>query len=66
MYFVTIRERLRCSEVGDGAEGNKILKMGGQPIMGGDPSTNYEWKKAQKQMNKLMRIKNKNKHQDLI
>ena len=45
MYFVTIRERLRCREVGDGAEGNKILKMGGQPIMEGDPSTNYEWKK---------------------
>ena len=42
--------------------------MGGQPIMGGggDPSTNNEWKKAQKQMNKLMRIKNKNKHQDQI
>ena len=31
MYLVTIRERLRYQEVGGGI--NKILKMGGEPII---------------------------------
>ena len=33
MYLGTIRERLRYSEVGGGRRVNKILKMGGWPIM---------------------------------
>ena len=34
MHLDTIRERLRCREVGWG-EVNKICKMGGSPMMGG-------------------------------
>ena len=36
MCLGTIRERLRCCEVGGMGVGvNKVLNMGGQPIMGG-------------------------------
>ena len=35
MYLHTIRGMLRCYEVVEGGGVNKILKMGGQPIMGG-------------------------------
>ena len=53
MHLDTIREKLRCREVGEfggGGEVIKILKMGGLPIYGGeffnkregfDPSANY-------------------------